>query len=65
MGKLKNALIVEQENFDAMRRIYEKSMYADPRMAGITEPSDEELAQWDKEFNAWLDTYEQSFGSNL
>jgi hypothetical protein len=32
--------------------------------AGLT-LSDEELATLDKEFNAWLDAYEKSFGDNL
>ena len=26
------------------------------------EPSDEQLSLWDKEFEAWLDAYESSFG---
>ena len=63
MGKLKNAIIAENEQ--AFKRIFEKSKYSDPRISGISEPSDEELAQWDMEFNAWLDDYEKSFGDSL
>jgi hypothetical protein len=69
MGKLKEAIINQQENLDAMRRIYQKSNYShgNPRNSEtiITEPSDQELAQWDLEFNAWLDAYEASFGDYL
>lgn len=68
MGKLKEAIINQQENLDAMRRIYQKSNYShgNPRNSDniITEPTDQELAQWDLEFNAWLDNYEASFGSD-
>lgn len=74
MGKLKEAIINQQENLDAMRRIYQKSNYShgNPRNSETiiskavedSEPSDQELAQWDLEFNAWLDAYESSFGDN-
>jgi len=63
MGKLKNAIIAENEQ--AFKRIFEKSKYSNPRTDGITEPSEEQYAQWDIEFNAWLDDYEKSFGDYL
>ena len=62
MGKLKSMLIVDQEQMD--NRLLPKSISTDPRVSGM-EITDEELAQFDKEFNEWLDMYEQSFGSNL
>ena len=62
MGKLKNAIIAEQEQMDS--RLYPKLANNDPRVSGL-DITDEELAQFDKEFNDWLDKYEASFGSNL
>jgi len=62
MGKLKNAIIAEQEQMDS--RLYQVLANKNPRTSGL-EITDEELAQFDKEFNEWLDMYEQSFGSNL
>lgn len=62
MGKLKNMLIVDQEQMD--NRLLPKSLSKDPRVSGL-DITDEELAQFDKEFNEWLDMYEASFGSNL
>jgi hypothetical protein len=62
MGKLKSMLIVDQEQMD--NRLLPKSLSKDPRVRGM-EITDEELAQFDKEFNDWLDRYEQSFGDNL
>jgi hypothetical protein len=62
MGKLKESIIAEQEQLDS--RLYKVSANNDPRISGL-DISDEELAQFDKEFNDWLDRYEASFGSNL
>ena len=59
MGKLKNMLIVDEEQLDS--RLLPKSLSKDSRVSGM-EITDEELAQFDKEFNAWLDAYEASFG---
>jgi hypothetical protein len=59
MGKLKNMLIVDEEQLDS--RLLPKSLSKNPRVRGM-EITDEELAQFDKEFNAWLDAYEASFG---
>ena len=56
MGKLKNALI----EFDE-QRMAKKLLDKDPRRSGL-EDSDEAWAQYEKEFNDWLDRYEQSFG---
>ena len=63
MGKLKNAIIAEQEQMDS--RLYPKLANNDPRVSGIQNISDEELAVFDREFNEWLDAYEKSFGDNL
>ena len=63
MGKLKNAIIAEQEQMD--NRLYPKLANQDPRNSGIQNISDEELAVFDREFNEWLDAYEKSFGDNL
>jgi hypothetical protein len=62
MGKLKESIIAKQEQLDS--RLYKVSANNDPRISGL-DISDEELAQFDKEFNDWLDCYEASFGSNL
>lgn len=62
MSKLKDSIIAEQEQLDA--RLYPKLANKDPRNSGL-DISDAELAQFDKEFNDWLDKYEHSFGSNL
>lgn len=59
MGKLKNMLIVANEQMD--NRLLPKTISTDPRVRGM-DISEEELAQFDKEFNEWLDAYEASFG---
>jgi hypothetical protein len=56
MGKLKESLIIEQEQQDINRS-------GGLNVCGL-DLSDEELATIDKEFNAWLDAYEASFGDN-
>ena len=56
MGKLKNALIEFEE-----QRMAKKLLNKDPRNSGL-ENSDQAWAQYEKEFNDWLDKYEQSFG---
>ena len=61
MGKLKNAIIAEQEQMDS--RLYPKLANQDPRNSGIQNISDEELAVFDREFNEWLNAYEKSFGN--
>ena len=57
MGQLKKALIA----FDEQRMAKGKPTL-DPRYRGM-EDSDEAWAQYEMEFNDWLDKYEQSFGS--
>ena len=57
MGKLKNALIAFDE-----QRMTKKLLDKDPRNSGL-EDSDEARQQYEKEFNDWLDKYEQSFGN--
>jgi len=65
MSKLKDQII--RDNEEAFHRIFEKSKYSHgtPLPLSFQEPTDEELAQYDKDFNAWLDAYEQSFGDEL
>lgn len=66
MSKLKDQII--RNNEEAFRRIFEKSKYSHgspsplPLPMPFQEPSDEELARYDADFNAWLDDYERSFG---
>ena len=54
MGKLKQALIVEQEQSYA-------SFKSEPKGEVLNQ---QDWAEFDKEFNAWLDAYEASFGSD-
>lgn len=61
MGKLKNALIVEQENIDALHRVYQNTLKSNPQHFGL-EDSDEAWAQYNAEFSDWLDKFEASFG---
>ena len=61
MGKLKQALISEQENIDALHRVYQNTLKSQPKYFGL-EDTDEAWAQYEAEFNDWLDRYEQSFG---
>jgi hypothetical protein len=57
MGKIKQALIQFEE-----QRMAKGKPILDPRNRGM-EDSDEAWAQYEMEFNDWLDKYEQSFGS--
>ena len=52
MGKLKEALILEQE-----RMFHSKQGEFQYDDSNAPSPS------WEKEFNDWLDRYEQSFGT--
>ena len=61
MGKLKNALIAEQENIDALHRVYQNSLKTHPQLLGLPD-TDEAWAQYEAEFNDWLDKFEASFG---
>jgi hypothetical protein len=61
MGKLKNLMITEQEQLD--KRLYPVLANKDPRISGM-QIDDSNIAQFEAEFNAWLDAYEQSFGDN-
>jgi hypothetical protein len=58
MSKLKDSIITEQEQMD--NRLLPKSLTKTSRDSGL-EITDEVSAQFDKEFNAWLDAYEASF----
>ena len=59
MGKLKQALIAFEE-----QRAIKQQPILDPRLSGL-ENTDEAWAQYEAEFNDWLDRYEQSFGGEL
>jgi hypothetical protein len=50
MGKVKQSLIIEEENrFSSKQGV-------------LFDDSDAPSPSWEKEFNDWLDKYEQSFG---
>ena len=53
MGRVKNALISEQE---------QKMLDLDRQYSLNFDDSDAPSASWELEFNDWLDRYEQSFG---
>lgn len=61
MGKLKQSLIAEQENIDALHRVYQNTLRTQPKLLGL-EDSDEAWAIYEAEFNDWLDKFEASFG---
>ena len=62
MGKVKASIITEQEQLD--NRLYPVLANKDPRISGM-QIDDSNIAQFEAEFNDWLDAYEQSFGDNL
>jgi hypothetical protein len=53
MGRVKNALISEQE---------QKMLDLDKQYSLNFDDSDAPSSSWELEFNDWLDRYEQSFG---
>jgi hypothetical protein len=70
MGKLKNLIINNQEVEAQFHRIFNakndaqsnpKLKALDPRLSGL-EDNDQAWAQYEQEFNDWLDKYEASFG---
>jgi len=64
MGKLKNALIQFQEQRDGKGIKNSVAVkHIDPRNRGMVD-SDEAWAQYEAEFNDWLDKYEASFGDD-
>jgi hypothetical protein len=73
MGKLKQALIeFEEQRFNALDIDYGKrGLIRDVPMASREEwvsygmANQQEWAEFNKEFEAWLDAYEASFGSEL
>jgi hypothetical protein len=64
MGKVKAWAQAEFEKSLAMKEQQAGFGVSNPRQSGL-QSDDADLAQFDKEFCAWLDAYEQSFGDNL
>ena len=69
MGKVKAWAEAEFEKSLAIREQQAGFGISNPRRNGLNvcgiDLSDEELATIDKEFSAWLDAYEHSFGDDL
>ena len=66
MGKLKNQMIADAEQEfirQEKRYLSGRDISSRASLCRINEPSDEDLARFDKEFNDWLDAYERSFGN--
>ena len=62
MGRVKQSLIVEEEfKMSRLDQLFQNRGIAVPqwRAYGLDE---KEWAEYQKEFNAWLDDYESSFG---
>jgi hypothetical protein len=68
MGKVKAWAEAESEKSLAIKEKQAGFGVSNPRLGGLNvcgmDLSDEELATLDKEFCAWLDAYEASFGDN-
>jgi hypothetical protein len=64
MGKVKAWAQDEFEKSLAIKEQQSGFGVGNPRHRGMVD-SDEAWAQFDKEFNDWLDAYEKSFGDNL
>jgi hypothetical protein len=64
MGKVKAWAQDEFEKSLAIKEQQSGFGVGNPLHRGMVD-SDEALAQFDKEFNDWLDAYEKSFGDNL
>jgi hypothetical protein len=64
MGKVKAWAQDEFEKSLATKEQQARFGAGNPRQGGMVD-SDEAWAQFDKEFNDWLDAYEASFGDNL
>jgi hypothetical protein len=73
MGKVKNALIDEQEaQFNANEIDYgwrgllrKVPVVSKEEWVAYGMADQRDWAQYEAEFNAWLDAYEKSFGDNL
>lgn len=64
MGKVKAWAQAEFEKSLAMKEQQAGFGVGNPPNRGMVD-SDEAWAQFNKEFNDWLDAYEKSFGDNL
>jgi hypothetical protein len=63
MGKVKAWAEAEFEKSLAIKEQQAGFGVSNPRRSGL-QSDDADLAQFDKEFCAWLDAYEHSFGDN-
>ena len=63
MGKVKAWAEAEFEKSLAIKEQQAGFGVSNPRLSGL-QSDDADLAQFDKEFCAWLDAYEASFGDN-
>lgn len=61
MGRVKAWAEAEFEKSLAIKEQQAGFGVSNPRLGG-TQCDDADLAQWEVEFNAWLDAYEHSFG---
>lgn len=61
MGRVKQWAEAEFEKSLALREAQAGFGVSNPRLSGL-QCDDADSAQWEVEFNAWLDAYEQSFG---
>ena len=64
MGKVKAWAEAEFEKSLAIKEQQAGFGISNPRLSGL-QCDDADSAQWEVEFNAWLDAYEKSFGDNL
>lgn len=62
MGKLKNALIEFEEQREVSRKILRDAQGNRNHWVYWGIANDQDWAQYEAEFNAWLDAYEKSFG---
>jgi hypothetical protein len=65
MGKVKAWAEAEFEKSLAIKEQQAGFGVSSPRINGLPYFDESNLAQWEVEFNAWLDAYEKSFGDHL
>ena len=65
MGKVKAWAEAEFEKSLAIKEQQSGIGVSSPRINGLPYFDESNLAQWEVEFNAWLDAYEKSFGDYL
>jgi hypothetical protein len=65
MGRVKAWAEAEFEKSLALKEKEAGFGVSSPRINALPNFDESNLAQWEVEFNAWLDEYEKSFGDNL